>query len=378
MSKVYIRGSSIISALGTNKSEAISKISLNDTSYLQNNPKSTNFFFINKKFKTAHDKFYSILKQVVNNAISDAKLNTEEIKELHIFIASTSMSISVNEEKHLDFLNKKSTNELEEIGYGDIGVFVEDLIKSKYPSTIMQSACTSSANAFCFANTLIKNNKIKRAIVIGLELFNKASYLGFKSLLLLSSNKHFIPFDENSNGLILGEACSALILDSNKKSHNDFLCLSTNSSFDNHSLTNSNPNGDVSFECMKDVILKAKINLKDITCIKAHATGSKISNLSEINAINQLFEYYNHNTKIVVLKQFIGHTLGACGTNEIVLLCECINKGFLPNHMICEKHDNKTSFIFSKTNTKINKATVLFNFIGFGGSNTSIILSNEK
>ena len=242
-------------------------------------------------------------------------------------------------------MNKKSTSELEEIGYGDIGVFVEDLIKSKYPSTIIQSACTSSANAFCFANTLIKNNKIKRAIVIGLELFNKASYLGFKSLLLLSSNKHFIPFDENSNGLILGEACSTLILDSNKKSHNNFLCLSTNTSLDNHSLTNSNPNGNVSFECMKDVIQKAKINFKDITCIKAHATGSKVSNLSEINAMNQLFTYFNHNTKIVVLKQFIGHTLGACGTNEIALLCECINKGFLPNHIIFEKYIKQLFFL---------------------------------
>ena len=45
MSKVYIRGSSIISALGTNKSEAISKIDLNDTPYLKTNPQSINFFY---------------------------------------------------------------------------------------------------------------------------------------------------------------------------------------------------------------------------------------------------------------------------------------------------------------------------------------------
>ncbi len=56
----------------------------------------------------------------------------------------------------------------------------------------------------------------------------------------------------------------------------------------------------------------------------------KIQNLSEVNAINNLFKHHKNSCDVVVLKPYIGHTLGSCGTNEIILLCESIKSGTLP------------------------------------------------
>lgn len=380
MKKVYITGSSIISALGNNKEEAVKKIEeINDNNYsdyLKNNYEDIKYYRIKKTFSSQKEKFYSILEEVVFSAINDAKLTKEEAKDLHIFLGSTSMSISKVEEYHLK--NFKNEDKMLNIGYGEIGNFIENLIESKYNSTIIQTACTSSVNAICYANDLIKNNKIKRALIVGFEFFNYTTYRGFESLLLLSPTGEYKPFDINSDGLILGEGCSAIILEEELKAENNFEVLSSNNSFDNYSVTSSNPNGELTLSCMEQALNKANLSIDKLTCLKAHATGSENSNLSEVNAIDKLFKKYNQKTDVVILKPYIGHTLGACGTNEIVLLSESIKNNFLPKTLNFNTKYKDINFQPLKQSKKINQATILFHFIGFGGSNTSIILSNER
>lgn len=382
MNKVYITGSSIISALGNNKEESVKRIKQinnnNYSDYLKNNFEEINYYRIKKSFDSHKEKFYSILKEVVLKAIDDAKLSLEEAKDLHIYLGSTSMSISMVEEEHLQYKKDQSINKINHIGYGEIGSFIENITNSKYNSTIVQTACTSSVNAICYANDLIKNNKIKRALIIGFEFFNHLTYRGFESLMLLSPSGEYKPFDINSDGLILGEACSAVVLESKKRSENNFEILSSNNSFDSYSVTSSNPNGEISLLCMQQALDKAKLSIKDLTCLKAHATGSENSNLSEVTAIDKLFKKHNQKTDVVILKPYIGHTLGACGTNEIVLLCESIKNNFLPKTINFHEKHKDINFTPLLENKYINQATVLFHFIGFGGSNTSIILSNEK
>lgn len=382
MQKVYISGSSIISALGANKTDAINKIKQIDNNnyskYLKDIYKDRNFYNIQEEFKSYEEKFYSIIKQSINDAIIDAKLSDEEKEELHIFIGSTSMSISINEEQYSKYAKKEAEEPLKKIGYGDIGTFVEEQINSKYKATIIQTACTSSANALCYAKDMIKNKEIKRALILGFEFFNHSTYKGFESLMLLSNSGEYKPFDKNSDGLILGEACSCVILDSKKTNDDDFEILSSNNSFDNYSVTSSNPDGQVSADCMAEALEKASLGLKDITCLKAHATGSENSNFSEAKAIDNLFNKYQTSIDIVILKPFIGHTLGACGVTEIVLLSESIKNNYIPKTLnFYNKYDD---IIFKPllVSKNIKQAIILFHYIGFGGSNTSIILSNKR
>lgn len=382
MTKVYITGSSIISALGNDKQEAVKNIeTINDSNYseyLKNNYEDIKYFRIKKNFNSHKEKFYSILEEVVLKAIDDANLTKEEAEDLHIFLGSTSMSISIVEEQHLKYKKDSSQDPIKNIGYGEIGNFIETLINSKYNSTIVQTACTSSVNSICYANDLIKHKKIKKALIIGFEFFNYTTFRGFQSLMLLSPSGEYKPFDINSDGLILGEACSAVILESQKRKENDFEILSSNNSFDSYSVTSSNPNGEITLSCMEQALNKANLEISDLTCLKAHATGSENSNLSEVTAIDKLFKKHKQKTDVVILKPYIGHTLGACGTNEIVLLSESIKNNLLPKTINFYEKYNNIDFTPLLENKHINKATILFHFIGFGGSNTSIILSNEK
>lgn len=376
MNKAFITGSSIICALGNNKKESIDRLQTisNKTykEYLKNNFRDFDYYGIEKDFTSQKDKFYSLLYEVIHEAIKDAKLSKDDQKELHIFLASTSTSISVIEEIFL----KESTDEI--IQFEDILEYVESLVESYYQSTIIHTACTSAINAIIKASEQIKNGQIKKAIVIGFEFFNLSTYKGFSSLMLLSPSGEYKPFDKNSDGLILGEGCSAIIIENSKKNDDDFEIISYANSFDDYSITSSNPTGEATFTSLDNALKKATLSISDLTCIKAHATGSENSNFSEANAINTLFKKYKQKCDVVVLKPYIGHTLGSCGTNEIILLCESIKKGVVPKTINFNTPYNNIDFIPLLKDKKVSNATILFHFVGFGGSNASIIVSNQE
>ncbi len=379
----YIIGTSLICNIGDNFKEISTNLkNLTQESYIKNLEnvfKDKIFYSISKSnFISEEEKYKSILKKVIFDAIKDANLSTEEQKELHIFIGSTSMEIASNEEYRASYLNNKNSLAFKDVDNGSIGEYVEELIESKYKSILFTTACTSSANALCYASKLIETKKIKKALVIGLELYNSSTYGGFSSLMLLSKNKVYRPFDKNSDGIILGEACSAIILDSKKKDKFDFKYVSSANICDNYSETTSDPSGIPIFNTINKALEASKLQIKDIDCIKAHATGSENNNLSEAKAIKLLFEKYKQTTKVTALKPIIGHTLGACGTNEIVLMIYALKNGFLPATFGFEIAAQDVSFTPIKQNLSYSKqATFLFNFVAFGGNNTSIILSNK-
>ncbi len=376
MARVFITGSSLICALGNDKKSSIDKFhTINDENYkeyLKENFEDINFYRIKKEFKSQKEKFYLSILNVIKSALDEAKISKDEEEELHIFLATTSMNISYLEDS---FLNQ---DKLLAFGYKDILSFIEENVASKYPITIIQTACTSAANAIIKASEQIKNNQIKRALVIGFEFFNHSTYKGFQSLMLLSQSGEYKPFDKNSDGLILGEACSVVVLENSKKSKDDFEILGYSTSFDNYSITSSNPSGEATLECFKKAIKSANLSLDDIDFLKAHATGSENSNFSEVCAIDRLFKDEKKSCEVVILKPYIGHTLGSCATNEIIILCEAIKKGRVPKTINFKESYENISFKPLNKDINIKQATTLFHFVGFGGSNTSIIISNRE
>lgn len=337
------------------------------------------FYSIQQSAPTQEERYRTILKKIVSDAIKDAQLSSEETKELHIFIGSTSMGISVNEEYRKMFNKGTSSLAFKELGGGFIASYVEKLVGSNHKAMLFSTACTSSANALAYASKLIEHQKIKRALVIGLELFNQATYGGFSSLMLLSKNGIYRPFDKHSDGIILGEGCSAVVLDSKKRAENNFKYISSSNICDNYSETTSDPTGIPIFNTLHRCLKQSGLTLKDIDCIKAHATGSENNNSSEAKAISLLFNEYKTTTKVTSLKPILGHTLGACGTNEMILMFYAINKGFIPATFGFETPAEDVKFTPVLEHTACEKkATILFNYVAFGGNNCSIILSNKE
>ncbi|MBN2275260.1 MAG: beta-ketoacyl-[acyl-carrier-protein] synthase family protein [Bacteroidales bacterium] len=263
---------------------------------------------------------------------------------------------------------------------GDSTERIADTLGIKDYLATISTACSSSANAILLGSRLIKNGILDRVIVGGTDALTLFTLNGFNSLMILDKNG-CKPFDEERNGLTLGEGAGFLVIESERsvrKDHKEVLCEITGygNACDAFHQTASSPEGEGAYLSMKKALDVAGLEPGRIDYINAHGTGTKNNDLSEGIAIERLFD------KNVPLcsstKSFTGHTLGAAGAIEAVLCVMAIrNRWIYPNLFFRQK---MTELAFSPvTDFQYNKPVrhVMSNSFGFGGNNTSLIFSGS-
>lgn len=305
--------------------------------------------------------YYNIIEKSIKDALFDANLSQDEIEKSALFIGTSSAKLPINE-THLI----KDGELLKDLYMDEITKIIANRIGIKNFKTIISTACTSSANALIQAKEMIQNGIIDRAIVVGVELYNEFTIRGFDSFMLLSRNQ-MRPFDANRDGIILGEAISTVVL-SNQKS--DFELIGGAIKVDTTSITAPTPQNLALV--MQEALQNANITPQDIKIVKTHSTATLQNDESEAKALHLVFG--SNIPKIIALKPYIGHTMGACGTNELVLLVESINQGFLPKSINFTDIDSKCNVTPSTNELPIVEGYYLLNYFGFGGNNNCLIL----
>ena len=274
--------------------------------------------------------FYELLFSTVSRAFADAGVSDAEIREMPLFFGSTSMDMPVFEESH-----RRKTSSLSELflrdsnGYGKIAGAVLDRFGMEGNSYTFITACTSSANAFLYAAAMIEAGRIERALVVGYDLYNNLGFYGFEGLKAIASSE-YRPFDRARDGLILGEACGAVVLEGKKRKDSDFMCLGGANLCDTYSVTSHDEEGTAVAETMHRALEQAGIDPGEIVAVKAHATGTENNDRTESAAMKRVFGQLI--PPVVCLKPFIGHTVGACGVSELILLTEVDQGGVHPRH----------------------------------------------
>src|SRR5690606_16360935 len=81
------------------------------------------------------------------------------------------------------------------------------------------TACSSAANAIMLGARMIKAGLLDRAVVGGTDCLSRFTINGFNSLMIYTDG-HCKPFDENRNGLNLGEAAAYLVLEAPEVARN--------------------------------------------------------------------------------------------------------------------------------------------------------------
>ncbi len=381
--KAYITASSLWCHFG-NDSQALGDTLRTLTplayeTYVKEHLAEKPYYHFHENFASEEEKLYTTLDTLIQQVINQTGLSEEECREVAIFIGSTAMGISLNEAHYAHFLEHTKTTSFNHLGYGYLGTYLEKRLGSKHKALLFSTACTSSVNALAYASKMIERGVIQKALVVGIELFNRTTYNGFSSLMLLSKNNLYRPFDERSDGIILGESCSALLLENQPRTAHDFYYKGSKNQCDIYSETTSNPSGEPIFETMDGALDNAKLDLHAIDIIKAHATGSENNNISEANALHLLFEKYAIQKPITALKPLLGHTLGASGSNEIALSLLCAKEGFIPPAYGFEIPAEGVMFEPLRTpfTCKDKPLSILFNFVAFGGNTTSLILARD-
>jgi len=238
----------------------------------------------------------------------------------------------------------------------------------------INTACSSSANSILYGARLIKSGLAERAIVGGTDSLAKFTINGFNALHILSPGK-CAPFDEQRNGLNLGEGAAFLVLEkeeaaAGKKIYAELTgYCNTNDAYHASSLSEE---GDGPYLSMKGALAVAGISPADISFINAHGTGTENNDLSESRAMLRLFGKV---PAFASTKANTGHTLGAAGAIEAVYsILNLVNQEVYAS-LNFKQPIEATRLQPVQSYTKMPLQHVMSNSFGFGGNCASLIFS---
>ncbi len=255
------------------------------------------------------------------------------------------------------------------------------------PNFATVSACASATNAIIDAYTYIKLGKADLMITGGSEAaICEAGVGGFGAMKALSERNDSPetasrPFDKDRDGFVLGEGSGALILEEleHAKARGAKIyaeLLGSAMSADAYHITAPHPEGVGVKQVMVSVLEDAGILREEVDYINVHGTSTPLGDISEVNAIKEVFGEHAFKLNISSTKSMTGHLLGAAGGIESIATILAINHNLVPptiNHFTDdERIDHRLNLTFNKAQEKVVR-TAISNTFGFGGHNTSVV-----
>jgi 3-oxoacyl-(acyl-carrier-protein) synthase len=395
-STVYIAGLGVISAIGNNIAEHLTAfeqeragmgdITMLDTIHRHQLPvaevKLTNEQLADMTGLPAGISRTALLSLVAaKEALADACISNLSSLRAGFVSANSVGGMDKSEDFFVDFLADNTKGKLKNVYDHECGsmteVVAEKLGITEFMTTV-STACSSSANAIFFGARLIKNDLLDVVIAGGADSLTKFTLNGFNTLLILDK-EYCKPFDENREGLNLGEGSGYVVLVSDKVAKtlkkSPYCKLSGyNNSNDAFHQTASSPDGTGSYLAMRGALAKSGLQPSDIDYINLHGTGTPNNDSAEGTAIKRIFdpEY----PPMSSTKSYTGHTLGASGGIEAVFSALSIRYRIIYPNLRFKTRMNEFGFEPVKhflTGQHVNH--VMSNSFGFGGNCTSLIFS---
>lgn len=250
---------------------------------------------------------------------------------------------------------------------------IADFFGFKTKPIIVCNACVSGILAIAVAKRLIQMQQCEDAYVIAADELTPFVVSGFLSFQAMS-DEPCKPFDGNRKGVNLGEAAAAAYLTTTCIEGQSFEILGEASIADANHISGPSRTGEGLFLSIQQALKEANIPTNQLDVICAHGTATAYNDEMESIAFDRLGLA---SKPIHSQKGYFGHTLGAAGLLELVLLLQSmrhnaliVSKGF--EQIGVSKELNITTQVET-----LPLHTALKTASGFGGSNTALIISKK-
>jgi len=362
MSAVYLHSAVLRSALADNLADAALAIQQGQTAHYRD-------FVLHEREQSC--RYFSLAQQ--QPLLEHLHANINSVHSQHaipfadclLIIASTGLNIHFFEtltQKQNSFNPSDATplNQLAQSLQNDYGFATAFCINT---------ACTSAANALLYSARLLEQQHYSHVLVLAFETPSEVAIQGFGVLELTSNSGRYQPFHAQRDGLILGESYAAALLSNEPTTQPLARLLGGFSACDTSSLTGTREDGSHINWVMQQALTDAQCRRQDIDLIKLHGTATQANDLAEYNGMQKWLKE-DSVPALCVIKPWLGHTLGACGLSETLLLLECLKNQCVP---IMPDSQNCSLPLLQTATWPLQQTRVLANFFGFGGNNASII-----
>ena len=241
------------------------------------------------------------------------------------------------------------------------------------------AACAGGIQSIITAYESMLLGKTDIVVCGGSEEFHELTHMTFLKLGIASTGLDpeysSVPFDNNRSGVVCSEGAGIVTLQEYQKDlpyYAEIVGVGTNHSTN---MVYSNKNSII--ECMKEALDDAHLKPEDITHINTHATGTPEGDISEGLAISELFP---HRPYVNILKGYLGHTMAASGTIELIANIVSLSKGLWYGVNNLRDYDTKCGDLNINTSHIVTPEPkyLLKNSFGLGGINTTIIVKINK
>jgi len=395
--RIYITGIGIISSIGNNANEVLSSLKAGKSGIGE----ITLFPTIHKgalpvaEVKLSYAELLSLAGQTYGDkftrttllgliaareALESAGIEDVNDRPTGFISATTVGGMDRSEVFYGEFLENTGKGRLRDVINHDCGESTEHIASElgirKFVATI-STACSSSANAMMFAADLIRSGKLDRVVVGGTDSITRFTLNGFNTLMILDKTGCH-PFDEHRAGLTLGEGAAYLVLESEEHVMPEGITplaelRGYGNANDAYHQTASSPDGTGAYLAMNQALKMSRMEPADIDYINAHGTGTENNDLSEGRALERIFDPM---PLFSSTKAYTGHTLGAAGGLEAVISVLSIRNGLVfPNLRWSTPMKELKIKPVTTLMTGQPIRNVLSNSFGFGGNNSTVIIS---
>ena len=241
------------------------------------------------------------------------------------------------------------------------------------------SACTAGSQGIGYAYEAIKFGQQDAMIAGGAEELCPTQAAVFDTVLAASLSEDPQssprPFDQDRDGLVLGEGATTLILESldhaQQRGANilaEVVGFGTNS--DGGHLVR--PTQSTMEEVMRLALRDAELQPEQIGFVSAHATATSQGDIMESHATYNVLG----SKPIHSLKSYTGHSLGACGGFELWAAIEMMREEQFAPTLNLDKIDPSCAELdyLCSDYRSISTDLLMSNNFAFGGINTSLIV----
>lgn len=243
--------------------------------------------------------------------------------------------------------------------------------------TTISTACSSAANSIMLGADLIRSGRCDVAVAGGAECLTRYHLNGFNALKILDSEP-CRPFDASRAGLNLGEGAGFIVLESlDRARERGIVPIGVLDGYGNacdaFHQTASSEDGEGAFLAMSEALRMGGLNPSEIDYINAHGTATPNNDASESRAMFRLFG--QNVPPVSSTKAFTGHTTSAAGSIEAVISLLAIQRGFIPANLNWKEPFEGGVRPVVEVRTGVRLRHVLCNSFGFGGNDSSLLIS---
>ena len=256
-------------------------------------------------------------------------------------------------------------------------------------SFTVSAACAGGGHAIGLAHSLIQSGQLDCCIVVGAQEVGLHAYTSFDALGIFSHRTDTPtaasrPFDRDRDGLVPSGGAACVILET--ASHADMGNRKPLATVNGYGFTTSpdlaTPSADAIYRSMLAALSAATVPSGSplgpgISAIMAHATSTPDGDRAEAEAIHRfcLDKGLSH-PFVISTKALTGHECWMSGVSQIVYALIQMQGGFIAPNINLRTIDPAAATLRIPTaSTVTTLTTVLCNAFGFGGTNSSLVIS---